>query len=71
MARKLALVYEDMYMFVDESVEQITEETKCVVFNKSTQVWAPELLAGSWACRMGPWEEPTEAQLLESKGWIT
>lgn len=64
MAKRLAYVHDNaLFMFVDSSVRQVTEETKCKVYNADLREWAPEMRAGSWACRMGPWEEPTTEQL--------
>lgn len=65
MGKKLALVHGNtMYMFVDESVDKVDDETKCVVYNTDTESWSPELLAGSWSCRMSPWLEPTQDQRI-------
>jgi len=63
MNKKLVYVYDNsMYMFVDKSIDEVNEKTKCVVYNADLEEMSPEMCVGSWTCRMGPWIPPTQDQ---------
>lgn len=64
---KLIAVYEDIYMFVDDDVNEPTIDTKCITYNAKTERTSPRIAIGSWTGRMGPWREPTKEEL--KKDW--
>ena len=47
-------------MLVDENVTGLDIDTVCRVYNPHLNVLAPEMKAGSWVNRMGPWVKPAK-----------